>query len=85
MEKTRIIMTEVKSPYGKYTKFTNKKTGKILAEVDRRYGKYVIFGNRNELGSRTNKDSAIMFAQVYIREFIPDAEFKWSVVSQRIR
>ena len=83
---TRIIMTEVFSPNGKYTRFTIKGDRKILAEVDRRDGKYLIFaGVSGEIGSRTNKDSAIKFAQDHIRGFIPDAEFKWNVVSERIR
>ena len=86
MEKIRIIMTEVKSPYGKYTKFTIKGDGKIIAEVDRRDGKYVIFSAvANEIGSRTNKDSAIKFAQDYILGFIPNAEFKWNVITERIK
>ena len=86
MEKTRIIMTEVTSPYGKYTKFTIKGDRKIIAEVDRRDGKYLIFaGVAGEIGSRTNKTAALKLAQEHIRGFIPDAEFKFNAMSERVR
>lgn len=82
---TTIIMTDVTCPYGKYTKFTERgRDRKILAEVDRRDGRYVVFGNRSELGSRTNKDAALRFAKDYIKGFLPDAVFKWNVMSERI-
>ena len=83
---TTIIMTEVKdSRFGNYVKFNVKGEGRLLAEVDRRDKRYVIFSTYNEIGTRTQKDAAIKFAQDYIRGFIPDAEFKWNVMVQRIR
>lgn len=83
---TTIIMTEVKdSLYGNYTKFTVKGDGKIIAEVDRKEGKYVVFGNNQQIGVRSGKWSAIKFAQDYILGFIPDAEFKWNVMTEKIK
>lgn len=83
---TIIIMTEVTdSRFGKYVRFNVKGQGKLLAEVDRRDKKYVIFNGYSEIGTRTQKDAAIKFAQDYIRGFIPDAKFKWSVMSERIK
>lgn len=83
---TIVIMTEVKdSLYGRYVKFTIKGNRKVIAEVDRRDGKYYIFGGCHELATRTNKDSAIKYAQGYITGFIPDAKFKWNVMSERIK
>ena len=81
-----IIMTEVKdSLYGKYVKFTIKGDRKVLAEVDRRDGKYAIFGGYHEPATRSSKGSAIKYAQGYIRGFIPDAEFKWNVITEKIK
>lgn len=82
---TRIIMTEVFSPYGKYVKFTKKGEREIIAEIDRKDGKYVIFGSKQQLAARSSKDSAIKYAQDYILGFIPDAEFKWNVMCERIK
>ena len=84
---TRIIMTEVKSPLGKYTKFTTKYGNRLVASVDRRDGKYYIYAGQyiTELqGTRTSKASAIRFAQECVRSFIEDAEFKMNVVCERI-
>ena len=87
---TTIIMTEVTSPYGKYTKFTKKGCGEILAEVDRAtkarhgYSGYILYGNQSEIARHSNKDLVIDMAKGYIRGFIPDAVFKWNVMSERI-
>ena len=89
MEPIIVILTDVKSPYGFYTKFTIKGTGELIAEVDRRDGKYVLFGgpkNRfSEILRRSSKQSAIQLAKDYIRGFIPDAIFKMNVMTERIR
>lgn len=88
METTRIIMTEVISPICKYTKFTVKGSGRLVASVDRRDGKYYIYAGEvitNLQGTRTSKDSAIRFAQKCVLDFIEDAEFKWNVMTERIR
>ena len=82
---TIIIMTEVFSPYGKYVKFTKKGEREIIAEINRKEGKYVIFGNRHQLATRSGKDSAIKFAQDYIKGFMPEAVFKWNVMVERIK
>ena len=85
---TRIIMTEVTSPHGRYTKFTVKGTGKFLAEVDRRDGKYIVFagaGVFHEVFSHRSKPVAFKYVQDWIRTFIPDAEFKYNVMTERIR
>lgn len=85
MEKTRIIMTEVTCPQGKYTLFTVKENAKRVAVVDRRDGVYTVYAGWpffDELGSRTKKDAAIKLAQRKVLEFIPDAEFKWNVMRQ---
>lgn len=88
MEKTRIIMTEVLCSQGKYTKFTLKESGGMVAVVDRKEGKYVVFAGWpfiEEVGIRTSKGSAFRLAKESVLKFIPDAEFKLSVVQERIR
>ncbi len=88
---TRIIMTEVTSPYGKYTKFTNKKTGKDIGEVDWSNGRYKIFYNGNgrplsEIGTKSKKQSAIQYLQDAIKAGIRgEVEFKFNVMSERVR
>lgn len=83
---TIIIMTEVNdSRFGKYIRFNIKGTGKLVAEVDRRDKKYLIFNGYNQIGTRTQKDAAIKFAQDYVRGFIPDAQFKWNVMTEVIK
>ena len=84
MEPTRIIMTEVKSPYGKYTAFNIKGTGQLIAEVDRRGRYYVVFCNGHNVGQRSNKDAAIGYAQRCVKDCVPNpVEFKWNVMSYR--
>ena len=85
---TRIIITEVKSPYGKYWKFTIKGKGTRVAEVDKKrksdfgYNGYVLYGGGglfSEIARHSNKGLVLEMAKEYIRGFIPDAEFKWDV------
>jgi len=82
-------MTQVISEdRGHYTKFTEKGTGRLLGSVDRKDGKYHAFIGRvfpTLIGTRSSKDAAIAQAQKRIREMIPDAEFKWNVMQERIR
>ena len=88
MEATRIIMTDVLCRQGKYTKFTVKESGNLVAVVDRKGGKYVVFAGWpffEEVGTRTKKDSAFRLAKESILERIPDAEFKFNAVRERIR
>lgn len=90
MEKTRIIMTEVKCPSGKYVRFASKSSGNTVATVDRIEGKYTVFtyneyGHFSERGSRSSKQSAIKLAQEWVSRLIEDAEFKWNVVAERYR
>lgn len=90
MEKTRIIMTEVKSPNGRYVAFQVKDTGEYVAEVDRRGDKYVVLiaseGVFWDLVAEAwQKSRAINLAQQEILKRIPNAEFKWNVMSERIR
>lgn len=88
---TIIIMTEVTSPYGKYTKFTIKGDRKIIAEVDRAtkarhgYSGYILYGNQSEIARHSNKNLVIEMAKEYILGFIPEAKFKFNVVSERVR
>ena len=87
---TRIIMTEVKSPNGRYVAFQVKGTGEYIAEVDRRGDKYVVLiaskGVYWELVAEAwQKSRAINLAQQEILKKNPDAEFKWNVMSERIR
>ena len=87
--KTRIIMTEVKSPHGRYVDFMVKGTGEHVAEVDRRNGKYAVFSIRGGImdwvAEEWQKSRAINRAQKEILGFIPNAEFKWNVMTKRIR
>lgn len=88
MDTTRIIITEVLCRQGKYTKFTVKESGNLVAVVDRKDGKYVVFVGWpffEEVGSRTSKDSAFRLARESVLKFIPDAEFKFNVVRERVR
>lgn len=90
MTTTRIIMTECKAWFGgRYVDFKVKDTGEHVAEVDRRDNKYVVFSVRGGLmdiiGSAWTKSAAINIAQKDILELIPDAEFKWNVVSVKER
>jgi hypothetical protein len=88
METTRIILTDVLCRQGKRTKFTLKESGKMVAVVNRKEGKYVVFAGWpffEEVGTRTSKDSALRLAKESVLKFIPDAEFKLSVVQERIR
>lgn len=88
MKKTRIIMTEVLCSQGKYTRFSLKDTGYSIAFVDRKGGRYEIYAGYpfiDKVGTRTNKDSALRLAKESILEFIPDAEFKFNVVRERVR
>jgi len=81
---TRVIMTEVTSPYGKYTAFNVKGTGRLVGEVDRRGRNYVVFCNGHNVGQRSNKDSAIAHAKKCISEVLPNpVEFKWNVMSYK--
>lgn len=87
MEKTRIIMTEVRSSSGRYVAFQVKGTGKYLAEVDRRGDKYAVLiaaeGVFWELVAEAwQKSRAINMAQKEILKTIPDAEFKWNVMTE---
>lgn len=66
--------------------FEIKGKGKHIGEVDRRDGKYVIYYDGNgkslrEIGSRSNKDSAIKVLQDAIKAGINGAvAFKWNVM-----
>lgn len=87
MEKTRIIMTEVKGYAGRYVDFRIKDTGEHIAEVDRRGDKYVVLiateGVFWDLVSEAwQKSRAINLAQKEIFKSIPDAEFKWNVTRE---
>lgn len=85
---TEILMTNVKSPYGKYVDFKIVPGFERVAEVDRRDGKYVVFGGKGvftEVARHSKKDMAIEFAKEYIRGFIPDAVFKWNVMQEKIK
>ena len=70
---TIVIMTSCSSPYCKsYVMFEIKGKGKHIGEVDSRDGKYVIYYDGNgkslrEIGSRSNKDSAIKYLQEAIK------------------
>ena len=84
----RIIMTEVYAPLGKYILFTRLSGGDEVAEVDRVDGKYRVFVFSPEFPgyeTRTRRDSAIQLAQDRIRQINPDVEFKWNVISKRIK
>ena len=92
MESTIIIMTEVRSPLGKYTKFEIKRTGRLIGSVDYTWingaKKYVVYTGYSYLsfnGTRTRKDTAIKLAQDNILSFIEDAEFKWNVLTETIK
>lgn len=90
MGPTRIIMTEVKSSSGRYVAFRVKDTGKYIAEVDRRGDKYVVLiateGVFWDLVSEAwQKSRAINLAQKEILKTIPDAEFKWNVITEVIK
>ena len=87
---TTVIMTNCSSPYCKsYVMFEIKGKGKHIGEVDRRDGKYVIYYNANghplrEIGSRSNKDSAIALLQESIKAGIQgEVEFKWNVMVEK--
>lgn len=81
---TRVIMTEVKSPYGKYTAFNVNGTGQLIGEVDRRGRYYVVFCNGHQQGQRSNKDAAIQYAQKCITAVLPNpVEFKWNVMAYK--
>ena len=88
---TTVIMTNYKSPYGKYIRFEIKGSQKHIGEVDRKDGKYVIFYDGNakslrQIGSRTNKDSAIKVLQDAIRAGIQGpVEFKWNVMQYKYK
>ena len=89
---TTVIMTEVRSPLGKYTKFETKGTRRLIGSVDYTWingsKKYAVFTGWSYLsfnGTRTSKDTAIEFAKKCILSFIEDAEFKWNVMTERIR
>ena len=79
---TTVIMTNCSSPYCKsYVMFEIKGKGKLVGEVDRRDGKYVIYYNLREIGSRSNKDSAIKVLQDAIKAGITGpVAFKWNVM-----
>lgn len=85
METTRILMKERRNWQGlRYVDFKEKHTGIRVGEVDRVEGKYKIFcgpsGWLSEIGTRTNKQSAIKFLQDNIRAgYEKPVEFKWSV------
>ena len=82
---TIILMCERRSCFGqRYVDFKEKATGVRVGEVDRVAGKYVIFsgpsGWLSEIGTRTNKWSAIKVLQDAIRAgYEGDVEFKWRV------
>lgn len=79
-------MTEVKSPYGKYTAFNVKHTGQLIGEVDRKGRYYVVFCNGHNVGQRSNKDAAIAHAQKCITEVLPNpVEFKWSIINYKVK
>lgn len=83
-------MTEVKSPNGRYVAFRNKETGRDIAEVDRRGDKYVVLVASEGVfwdlvAEAWQKSRAINLAQQEILKKVPDAEFKWNVVSERVR
>ncbi len=86
---TTIIMTTViNDKLGRYTRFSEKGANRLLGSVDRKDGKYHAFIGRvfpTLIGTRSSKDAAIALAQKRIREMIPDAEFKWNVMQERIK
>lgn len=83
---TTVIMTNCRSHYGKYIRFEIKGSQKHIGEVDLRDGKYVIFYDGNakslrQIGTRTNKDSAIKVLQDAIKAGIQSpVAFKWNVM-----
>jgi len=83
---TIIIMTEVVTPAGRYTKFNVKDGGKLVATVDRVDGRYVIFAWNmhlfQEVATRIRKPSAIKVAQDCVRNVIPDAKFRHNIVRE---
>lgn len=82
-----IIITECKSPWGKYWVFNIKGTGERVAEVDRTDGGYTIFAGslHRQVGKRSGKDSAFSFAKRCILDRFPEAEFKHNVIVRVIR
>ena len=82
---TTILMCERRSFAGeRYVDFKEKATGVRVGEVDRVAGKYVIYcgpsGWLSEIGTRTNKQSAIKVLQDNIRAgYLGEVEFKWKV------
>lgn len=85
METTRILMKERRNWQGlRYVDFKEKHTGIRVGEVDRVEGRYKIFCGTSgwllEIGTRTNKQSAIKFLQDNIRAgYQGEVEFKWQV------
>lgn len=87
---TRIIITECTNfQRKKCWIFTVKSSGNQIAEVDRVNGGYKVFlvdnGFYVPVAIRTGKESALRFARKTITGLIPDAEFKWNVLSVRER
>lgn len=87
---TKVIMTNCSSPYCKsYIMFEIK--GRHIGEVDRRDGKYVIYYDGNgkslrEIGSRSNKDSAIKYLQDAIEAGIHGpVAFKWNLMQYKYK
>lgn len=89
---TTIIITECKSPWGKYWNFKVKGTGKELAEVDKRrkssfgYDAYVTYAGEcpSEAARHSKKAMAMEFAKECCRRITgDDCEFKLNVVSER--
>lgn len=88
---TIVIMTNHTTPYGKYVKFETKGGRKHIGEVDRRDGKYVVFYDGNakslrQIGTRSNKDSAIKLLQEAIKAGIDGpVAFKWNVMQYKYK
>lgn len=84
---TIVIMTNCSTPYCKSCiEFEIKGKGKLIGEVDRRDGKYFIYYNLREIGSRSNKDSAIKYLQEAIKAGIQGpVDFKWNVMQYKYK
>ena len=88
---TIVIMTNCSSPYGKYIIFETKGGREHIGEVDRRDGKYVIYYDGNakslrQIGTRSNKDSAIKLLQEAIRAGVErQVTFKWNVMEYKYK
>ena len=83
-----VVMTNVLCSKGSYVIFVDRSLGRRLAVVRRS-----IDGRRcdvlagtpflEEIGSRTRKDAALELAKKTVLKIVPNAKFKWNVVTKR--